>query len=476
MKNINNRFKKNDIVDLYIDDNASSTEGIGHIDGYSFFVKDTIKGENIKAVITKANKSYGFAKCIEIKKPSEYRINAKCKYYNRCGGCNLQHMSYDGQLKYKQDKIKNALRKIAGINYDREIELLASKNEFRYRNKAQYPVGYDKSGNITVGFYSPRSHDIVSIDDCLLEPEINSFIVRCILKFLNSNNISAYDEATHSGLIRHIMIRHADKTGEIMVCLVINAEKYYKTYIWNKLYDEINEEIKKFNIKNSLKYMFLSFLLNFNNKKSNVIMGDITYLISGKEHIIDEMNGLKYAISANSFYQVNRNQAEILYDSAIKMANIGKEDIVFDMYCGTGTIGLYMAKRASYVYGVEIVEEAVKMAELNKKLNNIDNIEFFCGSADDLSKELYNKGIKPNVIVIDPPRKGCSMEMIESILKIYPDRLVYISCDVATQARDLKLLLKDTDYKIEEIKGVDQFCQTGHVESVVLMTRVAPTK
>ena len=463
-------FKKNDIIELIIDDNGSNTEGIGHIGNYSFFVKDTIKGEKIRAVVTKLNKNYGFAKCIEIISPSKYRIEPKCEYYKRCGGCNLQHMSYEGQIEYKKNKILNTLRKIAGINLD-NIDIILSENEFRYRNKAQYPVGYDKDGMIKAGFYASRSHNIVPIRDCILEPEINSKIIEAVLQFCDRNNLTAYNEILNEGDIRHIMIRHTDNF-EIMVCLIINTKKNKEQFFWKECFDKINEEIKIYNKNNSLNYRFLSFNLNFNNKKTNVIMGEKTENIIGNPYILDSMNGINYAISVNSFYQVNAKQAAKLYEIAARMADINSDDVVFDMYCGTGTIGLYLAKYAKCVFGVEIVKEAIEMANYNKKINKTDNIEFMCGSADIVLNKLYNDGIMPNIIVVDPPRKGLSTDMIDNILRSAPQKIVYISCDIATLARDLKILLNDGVYKLKEFVGVDQFCQTGHVETVALLSKL----
>lgn len=465
-------FKKNDEINLEIEDNGSMAEGIGRADGYSFFVKNVIKGERIRAVVTKLKKNYGYAKCISLIEASKDRVVPKCSYYKKCGGCNIQHMSYKKQLNYKLDKINSALDKIAGLKI-RADEIIAADEEYRYRNKAQYPVGYSEKGEMIAGFYSERTHQIVEIADCILEPEINKDIIKTVLNFCERNKITAYNEEEHSGILRHIMIRHAVKTGQIMISLVINAIGFSDYDKLSGLMSELNNIINLFNSKNSSKYEFSSFVMNYNNKKTNVIMGDSTDLIHGKNYIVDEMNGMNYAISANSFYQVNHHQAEKLYREAAKMAGLKKTDVVFDMYCGTGTIGLYLSGMVKKVYGAEIVPEAIEMAKFNAKLNSIDNAEFFCGSADEVSKILYQeRGIIPDVIVVDPPRKGCSSEMLRLMLDIGPDKILYISCDPATMARDLKVLCEDNLYRVEKVIGVDQFCQTFHVETVVLMSRV----
>ena len=469
VKGIN--FNKNDEIILEIDDNGATAEGIAHIDGYSFFVKDVIKTERIRAVITKLKKNYGYAKCVELLSSSKDRVNPKCKYYKLCGGCNIQHMDYKAQLDFKLNKINQALQKIGGLSIKAD-KMIAADKVFRYRNKAQYPVGISEKGELTAGFYSARSHRIVSVEDCLLEPEINSVLVRTVLGFCQEYNITAYREETHSGELRHIMIRHADKTGEIMLCLVLNSKGALESYQLEKLNIRLSHTVNLFNEKNGLKYKYSSLVINYNNKKTNVIMSDITEVIYGRNFIIDEMNGIQYAIGANSFYQVNHNQAEKLYQTAAEVLELNKENIVFDMYCGAGTIGLYLADKVKYVYGAEIVSEAVEMAKYNTKLNHIENAEFFCGSADDVANMLYKeKGIVPDIIVVDPPRKGCSNEMIDTMLNISANKIAYVSCDPATMARDLKRLTDGGEYKVEKVVGVDQFCQTFHVEVITLLSK-----
>lgn len=469
-------FKKNDEFILDIDDNGSKAEGIGRVNGYSFFVKDVIKGERIKAGVTKLKKNYGYARCLEIIQKSLNRVVPECRYYKHCGGCNIQHMSYKAQTEYKLDKINSALIKIGGLNVRAE-KLIAADNEYRYRNKAQYPVGYSEKGEMIAGLYSERSHKIVGVDDCLLEPKINAYIIKRIVAFCKKNGIKAYKEEKHSGLLRHIMIRHGFKTGEIMVGLVVNTLKRADLYFLSDLFSELNEEINLFNAKNSLKYNFSSFVVNYNNDKTNVVMSEKTEVIYGENYILDEMNGIGYAIGANSFYQVNHEQAEKLYQEVLNIAELNQTDIVYDMYCGAGTIGLYLANHVKQVYGAEIVKEAVEMAKFNASLNHIENAEFFCGSADDVAAMLYKeKGIIPNVIVVDPPRKGCSGEMLFNILEIAPEKIVYVSCDPATMARDLKILSESGNYEVQKVVGVDQFCQTFHVESIALLSKLTSEK
>lgn len=463
-------ISKNDELILKIDDYSAAGEGIGHANDCSFFVKNALLNEKVRVAVTKVKSSYAYAGIIEIIDESDDRREPECRFYRQCGGCNIQHMSYDEQLRFKVGKVENALHKLAGIN-KRVDEVIAAEKQYRYRNKAQYPVGYSKEGETAAGFYAARSHNIIAIDDCMIEPEINAVINSSILDYCKINNILPYDEQTHTGLLRHIMIRHGFKTGEIMICAVLNSLPSVKE-VFEALFPDLDLTVKKYNQKNGVDYKLSSFVLNYNNKKTNVIMGDVNEVAAGREYILDEMNGIQYAISANSFYQVNHDQAELLYKKALELAEIKPEDVVFDIYCGAGTIGLYFAKEAKEVYGIEIVPEAVKMADFNARLNNISNISFYCGDADSATGQIYmDKGIKPDVVVVDPPRKGCSEEMLDLIAALCPSRLIYVSCDPATMARDLKILTDTGDFIIKKVVAVDQFCQNYHVECVVLITR-----
>lgn len=472
-------FKKNDIVRVIIEDMGHEGEGIGKADGYILFIKDTVIGDEVEASIMKIRKNYAYAKLKKVVTPSSFRIEPTCAYHKECGGCQLQAIDYDKQLMFKQNKIRNNLIRIGGFTpqaIDRVMESIVGMSEireegvFRYRNKAQYPVGYDKEGKLITGFYAGRTHSIIANTDCYLGVEGNREILEAVLEYMRSNKISAYNETEGSGLIRHILIRTGFTSGEVMVCLVINGK-------------ELPRQQALIDALKGLKGM-TSILVSRNQERSNVIMGKKIRTIWGKDVITDTIHerdpandfaqmgrGVTFEISPLSFYQVNPVQTEKLYSLALEYADLTKKDTVWDMYCGIGTISLFMAKKAGQVYGVEIVPEAVKDARKNAAMNGVENVEFFLGRAEEIIPEKYEKeGISADVIVVDPPRKGCDEACLDSMVKMKPEKIVYISCDSATLSRDLKFLC-DRGYELKRIRGIDQFPHTTHCEICVKLCR-----
>lgn len=450
-------IKKNDIYNIKITDLGTQGEGIGKIEGYTLFVKNTLPGEEVKALVVKANKSYGYGKALEIITPSPYRIIPPCSFAGKCGGCTIQHLEYSKQLKLKQNKVKQNIMRIGGFN-NIEVEPVIGMDEpYHYRNKAQYPVNSDKNG-INMGFYSLGSHKIVNNDNCLIGSKANSKILQTIKAFMKSNNISAYNEETGKGLVRHILIREGFYTNEIMVCLIINSNKFkYKKELLGSL--EGIENLK-------------SVVINYNTVKSNVIMGQKCETIWGQDYITDKIGNLVFKISPLSFFQVNPVQTYKLYSKALEFADLKGNETVIDAYCGIGSISLFLAQKAKKVYGIEIVPDAIDNAIENAKLNNIKNTEFFAGKSEDVVPKLYNKkGIKADVMVVDPPRKGCDESLLKLMLNMEPERIVYVSCDSATLARDLKILCENGTYNIEKVQPVDMFPHSYHVETVCLLSR-----
>ena len=462
-------YQKGDVLTVTIEDLSDEGLGIGKADGYALFIKDTVVGDECKVKIMKAKKNYAFAHLEEVIKPSSFRITPLCKNAKACGGCQLQAMSYESELAFKENKVKNNLIRIGGFAED-FVELIKEPivgmdTPYRYRNKAQYPVGYDKSGKLVTGFYAGRTHDIISNTDCILGKEKNKDILEAILSFMEKNGISAYSEESGKGIIRHILIREGFKTGEVMVCIVANADKLPHE-------EELGEMLFAMpGIK--------SVVLNINKENTNVILGKTTRVIKGSETIMDYLGDLSFKISAPSFYQVNPVQTEKLYTKALEYADLHGEEAVWDLYCGIGTISLFMAKKAKKVYGVEIVPEAIEDAKENAKRNGITNAEFFVGKAEEVLPEFYENETSdmrtPDVIVVDPPRKGCDEKCLETMLKMNPKRIVYVSCDSATLARDLKILCEEK-YELKAWQCYDQFSRTVHVETVALLSKLSETK
>lgn len=506
-------LKKDMELELTIEDMGVDGEGIGKAEGVTLFVKDAVLGDLVRVKIMKMKKNYGYARLLEVIKPSPYRVEPKCAYHRQCGGCQIQAVDYAQQLKFKENKVRNNLKRIGGFlvkeKYDegkvnegtaepqRELRrkeevgkseivvspIIGMDNPYFYRNKAQFPIGRDKEGKIVTGFYASHSHNIIPNRKCYLGVKINEKILDIVISFMEEYHISPYDETTGKGLVRHVLIRFGFTTKEIMVCLVVNGKKLPYA-------EKLVERLKK------LEGM-ISITLNVNEKNTNVILGEEVILLWGQAYITDYIGGIKYQISPLSFYQVNPVQTEKLYGKALEYAGLTGKETVWDLYCGIGTISLFLAQKAKKVYGVEIVPQAIEDARNNAKINGIENVEFFVGKAEEVLPEFYEKGkaeevneeageqsneresalgegedmLHPDVIVVDPPRKGCEVKCLETIVKMRPERVVYVSCDSATLARDLKYLC-EWGYEVKKVQPVDQFCHTGHVETVVGLQRI----
>ena len=448
--------KKNQEYIIDVIDNGFEGEGIAKIDGFTIFIPNAIKGEKLKILIVKVLSSHAFGKILEIINKSDKRIESDCITYKRCGGCNLRHIKYEETLKMKQNAVQSLVNKTLKTKIQVK-ETIGMENPYHYRNKAQYPVGVDKQGNPIMGVFANRTHEIIPIDNCLIQNEKSQQIAKFILDFIRENNISIYDEKTGKGLIRHIVTKIGIKTNEIMCVIVLNGRTIPKE---KELVTEILEKFPE--VKTIVK--------NINTKNTNVIMGKENINLYGNGYIYDILGDFKFKISPLSFYQVNPVQAEKLYELGVQAARISEKDIVFDLYCGIGTISLFMAKYAKKVYGIEIVEEAVNDAKENAKMNGISNVEFIAGDVENILDELINdKKMIPDIVMVDPPRKGLDNKSIENIMSIKPKKLVYISCNPATLVRDLSKL--EELYEVDEVIPVDMFPFTSHVECVVLMGR-----
>lgn len=444
-------MKKNDIIELSIEAMSSEGSGIGRYNGLAVFVPLTAVGDKINAKIVKVKKNYAYGIVDEFLSFSEDRITADCDVFKRCGGCVYRHINYEAECKIKYDRVFDAVNRIGG-NDLKPQPIISAENIMRYRNKAQYPV----AENGECGFYATHSHRIISCDDCLLQPDEFKLATEFLKKFINQNGISVYNEQTNSGLIRHLYIRKAFATHELMAVLVINGKKLKnETEFTNGLLSVLGKNLK-------------SVYLNINTKDTNVILGAECRLLYGREYITDTLCGVNFRISPLSFYQVNRVMAEKLYLKAAEYAK-PKDKSVLDLYCGAGTIGLSVAKDAKSIIGVEIVPEAIEDAKINAEINNIQNARFICADAKEAARRLKEEKIKPDVVIVDPPRKGCDSEVINIIAKDFcPERVVYVSCDPATLARDLKIF-DELGYKLKEYTPVDLFPRTSHVETVALL-------
>ncbi len=470
-------FQKNMELELLIEDIGVNGEGIGKAEGVAFFVKDAVIGDRVLIKIMKMKKRYGYGRLLEVRKPSPYRTQPLCEYYRQCGGCQIQAMDYAQQLKYKEKKVRDNLERIGGFSICDQTEcekegilfhpIIGMEEPFFYRNKAQFPIGTDKDGKIVTGFYAARSHHIIPNRKCYLGVDVNERILDIVISFMEEYQIPAYDENSGTGLVRHVLVRFGFTTKEIMVCLVINGRGIPHA---GKLVERLR----------TLSGM-TSIMLNINEKNTNVILGEEVICLWGQGYITDYIDSIKYHISPLSFYQVNPVQTRKLYETALAYAELTGTETVWDLYCGIGTISLFLAQRARHVYGIEIVEAAIEDARDNAKLNGIENVTFFVGKAEEVLPGFYKGEIRecqgrekemmhPDVIVVDPPRKGCDERCLETILKMEPDRVVYVSCDPATLARDLKYLCQG-GYEVREVQPVDMFPQGVHVECVCLLHR-----
>ena len=468
-------MKKNDVFTVTIEDMGEDGAGIGKTDGYTWFIKDALIGDVIQASVMKMKKNYGFARLVKILEPAPGRVEARCPVARACGGCQLQELDYREQLRFKERKVYNHLKRIGGMDRlflpeDREKAagvpnavvmepIIGMEDPWRYRNKAQYPVGLGKDGQPAAGFYAGRTHSLIPAPglDCLLGCQENKELLKIILDFMKEYKIPPYDEAAHQGLVRHVLLRKGFSSGGLMVCLVINGEELPHG-------GELAERLRAAGVS-SVSY-------SVNMERTNVIMGTRIVNLYGPGYITDTIGDIEYRISPLSFYQVNPVQTEKLYGTALEFADLSGGETVWDLYCGIGTISAFLAKKAGKVYGVEIIPQAIEDARENARRNGIENVEFFVGKAEEVLPEQYERNhVRADVIVVDPPRKGCDPVCLETILKMAPERVVYVSCDSATLARDVKFL-EENGYRATRVRPVDMFPMGGHCECVVKLERV----
>lgn len=502
---------KNEIYDVKIEDIGTEGQGIGHIDGEAVFVKDTLPGDFAKVKIIKAKKNLAYGRLMEVLEPSESRTEPRCEVARACGGCTLQHMDYNAQLEYKWNKVKELLKRVGGVdeperlmeyvgmdgtvhtdpeddcagvecaeaddNGDVNQQKLAYGLEYpyNYRNKMQFPVGLDKEGKAVLGFYAGRTHSIIPLTDCVIGHPVNKYIIKAVKEYIDKYKISVYDEEKHVGLIRHILTRVGFHTNELMVCLVINGEKLLYA---EELYEALFKAVEEYNTDTKKDIVFRSFMININKDKTNRILGFSSKVLKGEAFISDYIGDIKFNISPESFFQVNPEMTEKLYGKALEYAELSGGETVWDMYCGIGTISLFLARKAAKVFGVEIVPQAIEDAEKNAELNGLTNAEFFVGKAEEIVPELYDKDAdtyRADVVVVDPPRKGCDEKLLQTIVEMAPKRLVYVSCDPATLARDIKYLVEN-GFTLEKVAVFDQFSHGVHVESIALLQRISNTR
>ena len=453
-------YRKNDIVTLKIEDCGIDGEGIGKADGFTVFVKDAVIGDTVRAKIMKAKKNYGYGRLEEIITPSPDRVEPKCQFARQCGGCQLQALSYEKQLEFKTSKVRGHLERIGGFTDIPMEKILGMDQPFHYRNKAQFPVGKSKDGRIITGFYAGRTHSIIENRDCALGVTRNKEVLDRVIAHMEKFHIQPYDENTGKGLVRHVLIRYGFFTDEMMVCLIINGEKLPGEEALVKSLRQIPETV--------------SVMVNVNKKRNNVILGEKVRLLWGQPYITDKIGEISYQISPLSFFQVNPYQTGRLYGKALEYAQLSGNETVWDLYCGIGTISLFLAQKAKMVRGVEIIPAAIENAKENARLNGFDNTEFFVGKAEEVLPEQFARtGERADVIVVDPPRKGCDETLLSTIIKMQPDRVVYVSCDSATLARDLKYLC-ERGYELKKVCPVDMFPNTVSVETVVLLSHKKP--
>ena len=451
---------------LEIDDMGTDGEGIGHKEGYTLFVKDALVGDIVRVKVIKAKKKFGYGRLLEVIKPSPWRVEPACDCARQCGGCQIQHCSYEKQLAWKEKKVRDCLQRIGGFEEIPMEPIMGMDEPYHYRNKAQYPVGYDKEGNPVAGFYAGRTHSIIPNTDCAIQHPCNHMILETILAFMKQYDIPAYEEKKHTGLVRHILTRVGKYTGEVMVCLIINGNKLPHQ-------DKLVEMLKKATDEETT-YKIKSICLNINKDKTNRILGEKVVPIYGQTYIEDRIGNITYRISPLSFYQVNPEQTQKLYGTALEYADLKGNEVVWDLYCGIGTISLFLAQKAAKVCGVEIVPQAIEDARENADRNGFTNTEFFVGAAEDVVPEQYEQSggsLRADVVTLDPPRKGCDEKLLRTVVRMEPKRIVYVSCDPATLARDLKYLCGE-GYELKRVRACDMFGHSSHVETVVLLSQL----
>lgn len=451
--------EKDQIYQLEITDLGESGEGIGRYEGMTIFADGGIVGDVVKVKINVLKKNYAMGKVVKMIKPSPVRIEPACPHFRQCGGCQIMNMDYEkGQLLYKEKVVKDAMERIGGFTDVNISHIIGMASPFRYRNKGQYPVAEGKQG-AKIGFFQRASHSVVNVEDCLLQSEQHQLVNKIIRDFISEFGIRIYDEKTHKGHLRHVMIRHSATSGDMMVVLVVNGAHLPKEAILKERLLEAVPAIK-------------SLIINENTAKGNRVLGFRNNVLAGSETITDQIGNLKFVISPLSFFQVNPSQTEVLYGKALEFADLSGDETVFDIYCGIGTISLFLAQKAKKVVGVELIKEAIDDAEANAANNGLKNCEFHVGSAETVIAKLYEDGERADVVVVDPPRKGCEPEVLNTILEMAPKRIVYVSCKPSTMARDLKILCESGAYKVIEVQPVDQFGMTVHVECVVKLERL----
>ena len=443
---------KNQVLEVAIEDLTHEGAGVAKIDGYALFIPKALPGEQALVKVIKVNKGFGFGRLLEVIKKSEDRVDEPpCQIFDQCGGCQLQHLSYNGQLKQKQKQVRDVLERIGKITDVIVHPTLGMSDPWRYRNKAQVPFA-EREGGLIAGFYQERSHEIIDMTSCLIQHAQNDKVVQAVREIATKYGVRGYNEEKHQGTLRHVVARYGVNTGQLMVILVTRSRELPNK---NEVIEAIKEKIPN----------ITSIVQNINSKRTNVIFGEETVVLAGEEYIYDTIGDIKFAISARSFYQVNPEQTKVLYDQALQYANLTGSQTVIDAYCGIGTISLFLAQKAQHVYGVEIVPEAIDDAKRNAKLNQMDNVDFAVGEAEKVIPWWYAQGIRADCIVVDPPRKGCDEALLETIIKMKPKRVVYVSCNPATLARDLRVL-EDGGFTTVEVQPVDMFPHTNHCEVV----------
>lgn len=450
---------KNQEFVVEIEDLTTEGAGVAKLDGYTLFIKGALVGDKARVSIMKTKKNYGYARLVEILEPSKDRIEPACSMARKCGGCQLQHLRYETQLSYKQNKIATCLERIGGFQQIPMEPIMGMEEPYYYRNKAQFPVGRDKNGALVTGFYAGHTHNIVDTSHCMIQAKENDTLLALVREYMEECGVSTYDENSHTGLVRHILTRVGFATKQIMVCLIINGDKLPRQEV---LVEKLS------NVPG-----MTSISINKNKEKTNRILGEQCETLWGKAYIEDYIGDIKYQISPLSFFQVNPMQTTKLYQTALEYADLKGDEIVWDLYCGIGTISLFLAQKAKQVYGVEIVPQAIEDAKKNAVLNHMSNAEFFVGAAEEVLPAKYaesNGTMAADVIVVDPPRKGCDEALLDTIIKMNPEKVVYVSCDPATLARDLSVLCRN-GYQLRRVRGCDMFPQSFHVETVVLLQR-----
>ncbi len=449
-------IKKNQTYEIEITGMNHEGQGVGRLEGMAVFVDGGIKGEKALVKINEVKKNYATSSIKSILNNSLGRVEPPCGNFEKCGGCSLMHMNYKAQMEFKTDLVKETLKRIGKLEEVKVNDTIGMDNPHNYRNKVQFPVAL-KDGKPVMGFYERRSHNVADGSSCLIQDESSSLVRQVVLEFLSTNKISIYDEKTGSGLLRHVMVRKGFKTSEVMVVLVINGDSIPNS---DKLIENLKDNIGG----------LTSVFLNINKRNTNIILGEKNKKLFGRDTITDYIGRFKFDISPLSFFQVNPVQTEVLYGKALEFAGLGGNETVFDLYCGIGTISLFLSEKAKQVYGIEVVEDAIKDAKKNATANGVDNTEFIAGEAERVIPQMYEKGIRADVVVVDPPRKGCEQVVLETMVKMQPERIVYVSCNPSTLARDLNYLTEN-GYRVEEVQPVDMFPHTAHVECVVGIRR-----